>query len=386
MRAEWRMPWLLGLALLSACAPVPDEAPEGLRALRVGAVLGDDGATGFARAEQVRPFEFPADHGAHPAFRSEWWYLTVVLEDAAGNAYGVQFTLFRQALRPLSPDEPASASPWQTNQAFMAHLGVTDVAGGTHEGRARFTRGHPALAGVTVPPLAAYIEDWSLQTEPGASGAEGVRFVLDAVDRGELGARLELAQTRPIVPQGDRGLSAKGDGQASYYFSMPRLETRGELVVEGRTVAVTGWGWLDREWSTSVLSGAQIGWDWFALQLDDGRDLMAFRLRRADGRRDPYDHGMLVAADGTQRKLTPDTFELTPLRVWEDDTGAAWPVGWQLTLRQEGAQPEERMEINAMLNDQVMALGVEYWEGLVQASRDGAPLGRGYMELTGYRD
>ncbi len=384
MRVERAVALLLAAGLTAACAPAPEATPEGLRALRVGAVLGDDGSEGFARAERVRPFVFPADHGAHPAYRSEWWYLTVVLEDAAGNTYGVQFTLFRQALRPPTAGDDGSDNPWQNGQAYMAHLGVTDVAGGEHVGRARFARGHPELAGVTVPPLAAYIEDWSLRTEPGASGAEGVRFLLDAVDRGETGARLRLEQTRPMVLQGDAGLSAKGDGQASYYFSMPRLATRGELLIDGETVPVTGWGWLDREWSTSVLSGAQIGWDWFALQLDDGRDLMAFRLRRADGTRDPYDHGALVAADGSYQKLTPEDFELTPQRFWQDETGAAWPVAWQLAVRHEGG--EERIGIEAMLDDQVMALGVVYWEGLVLATRDGEPVGRGSMELTGYRD
>ena len=217
-----------------------------------------------------------------------------------------------------------------------------------------------------------WVEGWRL------SGS-GDEWRLDA-DAGGFAAAIHLASGKPIVPQGDGGLSEKGPGQASHYYSVPRLQASGKLRIGVDSHTVTGLGWLDREWSTSVLGPRQVGWDWFALMLDTGEDIMAFRLRRDDGMRDPYDHGALIDKSGRTRTLGSGDFQLEPLEVWRDGRGAEWPVRWMLTVG------ERRWQIAAAVRDQRMDTLLTYWEGLVHVlDMDGVRRGRGYMELTGYR-
>lgn len=381
----------LAATLLAGCVP---PAPEADRAgLRLGAVLGAGAHdAGFAKAEMPRAFAFPADHGAHPAFRSEWWYLTAALE-SGGRAFGVQFTVFRQALFPGGPAQ----DPWRNGQAWLGHLALTDVAAGRHRHAQRLARGHPALAGAEagVASDAALAEAGAARPGPAPPGAfslwlEGWRLEgrqltqrdglwrLDAAAE-DFSISLRLAQTKPIVLQGDRGLSVKGPGQASYYYSIPRLRAEGQLQIDGATHAATGLAWLDREWSTSMLSEQQLGWDWFALMLDSGEDLMAFRMRRSDGRRDPWDRAARIDQAGAVRHLQPEDFRLAPLGWWRDERGAAWPVRWSLQIEQA------HWQIVAAIEDQRMDALLTYWEGLVEVRDEaGRRLGRGYMELTGY--
>ena len=193
------------------------------------------------------------------------------------------------------------------------------------------------------------------------------------------GVDLVLRDTRPPVPQGDRGLSAKGPGAGSYYYSVPRIAIEGTLRIGDREVEAAGLGWFDREWSTSGLGAGQIGWDWFALQLDDGRSLMLFQIRRRDGARGAYDQGILVSPDGSMRALSSADFALSPERVWRDDAGTRWPIRWRLAVG------DETFVVDAAIEDQVMDTSIRYWEGLVRVSDPMArDLGRGYMELTGY--
>ncbi len=372
--AAWLL--LVGTAL-AGCAADENEDPGIGAGLRVNTVLGGV-SEGYAKAVEPREFVFPDDHGPHPAYRSEWWYVTAVLVDDAGRDFGMQFTLFRQALNPT----PTGSGPWHTAQAYLAHLAVTDVSAGEHLHAQRFSRGHPQLAGAQAAPFRAWIEDWRLEE----LAAEPFTVELGATAE-DFGVALAFAQTQPLVLQGDAGLSHKGPGQASYYYSMPRLRTEGVLSLDGRDVAVRGWAWLDREWSTSVLGDHLKGWNWFALQLDDGRSLMAFSLTRKDGARDPYDHGLYVAPGGTGRRtLAASDYQLIPERFWQAPDGAAWPVAWRLRFNPgvEAVGGEEWL-LEAMLDDQLMDVGLTYWEGIV-AVRDAAGnrLGRGYMELTGY--
>ena len=358
-------------ASMLGCGGGPVEGDANLgEELRVGRMLSGDGdAEGFAEAVQPRPFRFPEDHGAHPTFRSEWWYLTFALEGAGGREFGVQFTLFRRAL--FAGGDPAD--PWRNGQAYLAHFALTDVEAGTHRHAERLARGHPELAGVEVADgrATAWLEGWRL-----VMAAEGwtLRTTADgfAVD-------LAMRPEKGIVPQGDGGLSAKGPGEASHYYSAPRLRTEGHIEIDGERHPVTGWGWLDREWSTSALSPQQVGWDWFALMLDSGEDVMAFRLRRRDGARDPYDHGAWIDPAGTARHLAASDFKLTPIAHWQDEQGRRWPTRWQLAVG------ERQLEIAAALNDQRMDTLLTYWEGLVRVTDpQGRDVGRGYMELTGY--
>ncbi len=372
-RTRAQRPWRLLQGLSQVLILLLAATPAGAAQLRLGSVLGD-AAGDFLRAEQPRAFEFPSDHGPHPGFRSEWWYLTASLESPNGDAYGVQFTLFRQALRP----RPVVAGPWDATQIYLGHLALTDVRGGRHLHDERLSRGHPRVAGVTAAPFAALVDGWRL------SGVEQGLDVLrlDAATA-SFGVQLNFEALKPLVRQGDRGLSAKGPGQASYYYSLPRLAAAGEIRLGDAVVRVAGTAWLDREWSTSVLSEAQRGWDWFALQLESGIDLMAFQLRRDDGLRDPYDQGVWVRADGTAHQLRSRDFELLPLRRWKDEHGVTWPVAWELAVM--GPEGPRRLRIEAALDDQRMDTLLTYWEGLVRVfDESGERIGTGYMELTGY--
>ena len=380
----------------SDTAPAPHAqankpAAPSARGFRLTDALGA-GAAGFQVAERIVPLTFPADHGAHPNFRTEWWYLTAALAASTGEEYGAQFTLFRQGLAPGD-----GAGGWRATQIYMGHLALTDVAQKRHLEAERLARGHKRLAGVQAAPFALWIDGWRLAS----TSAAFYPLRLDARDR-EFGFDLTLASGSTPVPQGDGGLSAKGPNNASHYYSMPRIAIAGEVFQGTRAVPVTGLGWLDREWSSGVLSAEHIGWNWFALQLDDGLDLMVFTLRRHDGATDPYNQGLMIDADG-RRALRAQDFALTALKWWRDAAGVRWPVRWRLTFaaplayRPRAATaaggetplaPSKRVQsltIEAAIDDQVMDTLVRYWEGLVRVrGRDGGNLGRGYMELTGY--
>ncbi|MDH3643821.1 MAG: carotenoid 1,2-hydratase, partial [Gammaproteobacteria bacterium] len=321
-------------------------------------------------ADAVRDFSFPADHGPHQGFRSEWWYLTVMLSNDLGAEFGVQFTVFRQALEPASQ----SANPWRTPQVFMAHAALTAVREQRHWEAQRLARGHPRLAGASGAPFRVWVDGWELRGREGDFARQRLEVAAD-----EFRVALDLDVVKAPVLQGDRGLSAKGPDQASYYYSVPRLSATGTIWVGEVAHQVEGSAWLDREWSTSVLSGEQVGWDWFALQLEDATEFMAFRLRRADGARDPYDHGLFVDAAGATETLGFEDFLLEPEIYWHDDQGVGWPLQWRLTVG------DRLLRVRAAVPDQRMDTSIVYWEGLVGVFDDsGRRLGRGYMELTGY--
>ena len=355
------------------------------RGLRLGDALG--AAAGFQVAERVVPFEFPADHGAHPSFRTEWWYLTAALASAGGDEYGAQFTLFRQGLVPGD-----RGGGWPATQLYIGHLAVTDVARARHLEAERLVRGHRRLAGVLAAPFALWIDGWRLAST--ATGFWPMRLL--ATDA-EFGLDLTLEGGGPPTPQGNAGLSAKGPRNASHYYSIPRIAIVGEVSTRAGATPVTGLGWMDREWSSGVLSAAHRGWNWFALQLQDGVELMAFSLRRHDGRRDPYNQCLLIDANGRHALAAAD-FTLTPLRWWRDALGVRWPVRWRLAFeppiayqpRQGDLEPPRHgrlasILVEAAIDDQVMDTLVRYWEGLVRVrDGDGRDLGHGYMELTGY--
>lgn len=370
------------LSLLLACEP-PGAPPDGLA---VTELLGDaDDIEGFAVAQRGAGISLPGDHGAHEAFRSEWWYFTATLRDASGSPFGVQFTIFRQALRP-SAGAPAECG-WCTDQAWLGHVAITDVGGRRHEHVERLSRGSSGLfssssglfpsssglAGARAEPFAVWVDGLSARS----SGPEFLPLRLFARSA-DLEIDLEVSTGGRLVLQGDSGFSAKGPKQASHYFSMTRLPVAGTLRLFGESTPVTGRAWLDREWSTSVLSGGQRGWDWLALGLNDGRDVMAFRLRRDDASRDPFDQAIVITTDGNHR-FAAEQFALEPTRFWTDEQGARWPVAWRLQIE------SDVYHIDAMLDDQLMRTIVRYWEGLVRVSNEaGVEIGAGYLELTGY--
>jgi predicted secreted hydrolase len=358
------------LLALAGCGP---ERPQTREALSVGEALSGAPAEGFERALEPRAFAFPADHGPHPGFRTEWWYFTGNLESTDGRRFGFQLTFFRNALAPEPPDSP---SAWAARDVWMAHLALTDVESGRFHAFDRFERGALDLAGVRPEPLAVWTGPW----RAASTGGETFPLRLQAA-QDDVSIDLLLEPAKDLVLQGDRGLSQKGaePGNASYYYSFTRLATRGTVRTGEDELDVQGSSWLDREWSTSALEAGQVGWDWFALQLADGRELMLYQLRRDDGSPSSESSGTLVAADGTTRHLARDDFRIEPIATWTSPrSGAVYPARWRLTVPSESIE----LEVRPVLADQELDLAFRYWEGAVDVT--GTAAGRGYVELTGY--
>lgn len=348
------------LALLSACRGAQDSGPLTLTALYENPAI-----EGFQKADQPVTLEFPRDHGAHLDFQTEWWYVVGIVSDANDRSFGFQFTLFRQALTPNGKQ----ASDWQSGQLFMAHFAIADIQGHEHTSFERFSRGHPQLAGVELEPFRAFLEDWSMSSShptdltPLELRVKEEQFALD----------LTLIATKPPVPHGESGLSKKSPTNASYYYSIPRIQTAGTLATPKGSFNVSGDAWLDREWSTGVIDANYQGWHWLALHLEDGRDLVFFNLTPKSDEIPLMPVGMLVKADGTRERLDTNRWSLEPRRHW-----GSWPVAWHLEL--DG----EPLKIEAAFDDQLMSTSLAYWEGVVFVHVAEQQVGSGYLELTGY--
>jgi predicted secreted hydrolase len=361
------------LAATLALLTRPVGRPPAARVSVAEALTGDD--SGYARATAPRPFTFPADHGPHARYRTEWWYYTGNLETPEGRHFGYQLTFFRIA---LAAEGLARESAWGTREVYMAHFAVTDTAGRRFHPRARFARGAAGLAGAASHPFRVWTEDWSATS----AGPDALPMRLQASEHG-IAIDLALESTRAPVAQGERGLSRKGPepGNASYYYSFTRMPTRGTVQVGEERFEVRGLSWMDREWSTSAL-GDKVGWDWFALQLDDGRDVMYYQLRRADGSTDRFSAGTVVGPDGRTRTLAADDVTLEVLDVWTSLRGVRYPGRWRLAIPAEGLD----VEIVPRLADQEHIQPFRYWEGAVLVRAKGTPArgGVGYVELVGY--
>ncbi len=334
-------------------------------------------SSGFVRALGPYDWQFPADHGPHPAYQTEWWYYTGNLASADGRRFGFQFTIFRRALTPTVVESP---SEWRTNQVYMAHFTVTDAAGNRFYQHQRFSRGGAGLAGATVDPLfRVWLEDWEVAAQD--ADALWTRITAHAAD---VAVDLVLEQIKPPALQGDHGLSPKSDapGSASYYYSLTRLLTEGTVTIGGETYAVSGATWMDHEFSTSALGDNAQGWDWFGLQLDDGRELMLGRIRLIDGGIEPVFGGLLVLADGSTRRLAADDFTVEATGTWRSPhSGAVYPAGWRIRV-QTGEDGPLDLVLTPLIADQELTEGFTYWEGAVRITGD--VTGYGYVELTGY--
>lgn len=362
---------LLALQIGACAAPAPAGEPQARLALAEAMAGGD--ASGFARAMEPREFVFPRDHGPHPEYAIEWWYYTGNLSAADGRRFGFQFTIFRTG---MTPGEPVRASDWATGSIYMAHFALSDIAAGDFYAFERFSRGGAGLAGAQSEPFRVWLENWSVA----GLEASGMPMRIRAAE-GDVALDLTLAAGKPAVLQGDRGLSQKSaeTGNASYYYSHTRMPTSGRITIAGVEYQVSGLSWMDREWSTSALGRDQVGWDWFALHLDDGRDLMFYRLRLKDGGVDPYSKGVLVETDGTARRLSRDDVIVEPLDYWTSPrSGASYPARWRLQLPDAGID----LTLTPLLADQELPVTVIYWEGAVAVS--GSASGSGYIEMTGY--
>ncbi len=333
-------------------------------------------AAAFARAIEPRDWQFPRDHGAHPAYQTEWWYYTGNLATDSGRRFGFQFTIFRRALAPVAS---ASVSEFRANDIYMAHFTVSDIASRAFYHDARYARGGAGLAGATAEPrYRVWLEDWTVQAEDEDARRTRVHAASDdfAID-------LRLRQVKPPALQGDKGLSPKSGeiGNASYYYSLSRLLTAGDLYIDGERFEVRGDSWMDHEFGTSALGDDAQGWDWFGLIFDDYSELMAGQIRLIGGGTEPVFGGLLVHPDGSTRLLDSSEIAIVPRDAWRSPhTGVDYPAGWDIAI---GGVDGFRIEVLPLQADQELhSAGIVYWEGAVRVSGD--KTGYGYAELTGY--
>jgi predicted secreted hydrolase len=352
------------------------EPPRGATISVAEALQGD--TTGFRRATFPASIRWPDDHGAHPDFKTEWWYFTGNLRTERGRPFGYQFTVFRTR---LTPDEPSgNGSPWRSNQLYTGHFAVSDLENDDFFYTERASREAIELAGAQASPFRVWVEDWQIEQVGDAPleallKASNLDFAID----------LGLAPAAPPLLHGLDGFSPKDHDStnASYYYSFTRLETLGRLSIGQDTFNVKGSTWMDHEWSTSALAPGQVGWDWFALRLSDGSDIMYFQVRDSTGL-GPFVEGTVREPDGVVSRLTARSVSFSATDYWTSPrTGVRYPGGWDLEI----PSMDLKLRILPLMENQELLLAVRYWEGAVGVQgvmRGERVTGEGYVELTGY--
>jgi predicted secreted hydrolase len=347
--------------------------------MAIGLVAATVSGASWKEATAGYRFAFPRDHASHPDYRIEWWYYTGNLDTSAGRCFGYQITFFRVGV----DQAPANPSRWAVRDLFMTHLAVSDIAGGRYRFEERLSRAGPGLAGADPSRYRVWNEDWTGGLD------DRQRHVLRAASAGAA-IDLVLEEGKPPAINGIDGISQKGAqaGNASHYYSLTRMPTRGVVVVEGERFEVTGLSWMDHEFGTSFLEPEQQGWDWLSLQLDDGRELMLYQLRRGDGSRDPRSSGTLIDREGRTTHLPADDFTLAPAgAVFAAPSGATYPIRWTVRVPTQDLV----LDVTTPLENQELSTagaGISYWEGAIDiagTSRGRPVAGRGYLEMTGYK-
>jgi predicted secreted hydrolase len=342
--------------------------------LAAGATTAPQPASGLPR----RALVFPGDHGAHPDLRTEWWYVTGHARAGTGagaREFGFQVTFFRTRVDATQ----GMTSAFAAKQLIFAHAAVTDVQGRKLWHDQRIAREGFAVAGAATADGALALRDWSLQRRP----ADGVWQARIPGRDFSLDLRFEPSQA--LLLQGDQGLSRKGPepAQASYYYSLPQLATRGHLTVKGQSYEVTGQAWLDHEWSEALLHPEAVGWDWIGMNLFDGSALTAFRLRGKAGQT-LWDGGSFRAPSGSVYVFSRGEVVFSPQRAWKSPLSqATYPVEWIVRT------PADFYTVRPVLDNQELdsrtSTGAIYWEGLSDLfDSNGRRVGRGYLEMTGY--
>jgi predicted secreted hydrolase len=336
-------------------------------------------------------FSFPRDHYSHPGYQTEWWYYTGHVRAADGRRFGFELTFFRVGLRPGDPQPGHGQSRWRGHELFPAHFALTDERGHTFVHFERFAREALGMGRASSAALDVKADGWTLRGEALPGKPEFERMVMHARDVGAAGVDaidfVQVPEKRPAV-HGLGGVSRKAGcaSCASHYYSYTRLRTSGTLTFDGVPLRVEGISWMDHEFGSGELEANQAGWDWFSVQLDDGRELMLYLLRQKDGSVTPESSGSLVERDGSVRHLVRDDFAIRATGSWRSPhTGGLYPSGWRVSVPKAGVD----VTLTPVLADQELggtAVNVSYWEGAVDVrSADGrAPLGVGYVELTGY--
>ena len=344
------------------------------------------GATGsalalnaFQSAQPGRTFHFPRDHGAHPDFKTEWWYYSGHLNADNGDTFGYQLTFFRVA---LAKPNPEAKSAWAADTIYFAHLALSDAKRQKFIFHEKAQRGALGLAGAATERLNVWIDDWRAEMH-----GEAHRLQAKA---DKLSLNLTLTPLKPPVLHGEAGYSKKAAHAevASHYYSITRLAAKGQITLGDNVLEVQGTSWLDREFSTGQMAENHIGWDWFALQLADGTDIMLYLMRTKDGGIDPASSGTLIDPQGNGRHLKLSDFTVQAAAAWTSPhSKAIYPATWDITLPGHGY----RLSLTPTLADQELMTGgsanLTYWEGQVNitGSTDGKPItGQGYAELTGY--
>jgi len=340
----------------------------GAKAFAQGFAGLGESADGFAPVVPGRTFAFPADHGPHPEFRIEWWYVTANLADAHGAAYGAQWTLFRQAIAAGGPQEG-----WANQHIWMGHAAVTRAD--THRFAQAFARGGVGQAGVDATPFRAWIDAWEMRGL-GPVNDENIAPCELKASGADFSYALRLDAARPLMLQGEAGYSRKSlREQASYYYSQPHYTAKGVLTIDDKPVDVSGMAWLDREWSSQPLASDQSGWDWLSLHFSAGDKLMLYRMRQTDGRH--YGSGKWIAPDGKTELLASADITMTPLAFTEIEKRKI-PTTWRIAI------PKKALSIECTpLNPRSwMGTSFPYWEGPISFA--GSHAGLGYLEMTGY--
>lgn len=332
----------------------------------------------WREAEAGYRYSFPQDHQSHEDYGLEWWYYTGNVETKAGRRFGYQLTFFRVGV----VREPTNPSRWAVRNLYMAHFAISDIEPKAFHAFERINRAGINWAGADAASYRVWNEDWEARLD-------GQDHLLKARD-GDCELELRLAPAKPATIHGENGISQKGPlaSSASHYYSLTRLVTSGRLVIDGERFDVTGLSWMDHEFGTSFLKEVEAGWDWFSIQLDDGRELMLFEIRRHDGSLDPRSSGTLIEKDGRAVHLPFDEFKLASSNAWRSEaSGAAYPTTWAIELPRYGL----RLNVRAAFADQELraleSTGVTYWEGSIQVdgtSGEQGVKGRGYLEMTGY--
>ncbi|MBP1737968.1 MAG: putative exported protein [Deltaproteobacteria bacterium] len=326
-------------------------------------------------------WSFPRDHGSHPDFRTEWWYFTGNLSDTSARRFGYQLTFFRQGVV-FKVKDPST--PWSVRDLFPGHFALTDVSARRFAYAERLSRGGPGLAGAARNQMDVWLLNWSARMKENTIRIEAKDQAMEIF--------LELTPRKPIVFQGQNGLSKKGpkEGQASYYFSYTDLATKGWIKTPTlpSPLLVKGRSWLDHEFGSNQLASNQVGWDWFSLCLSNGQDLMIYFLRRSDGSVEPTSSGALVSSDGRTTNLSLSEMSVEVLDHWKSSkTGGKYPSRWKIKIPVAGIE----LAVNPLLADQELvtegSTGVVYWEGAVDGrgrSRGQEVTCEGYVEMTGY--
>ncbi len=367
---------LLSMVILMACSE--SKKTVSVQGSNATQFLSESGTNGYKRVLTQRMFDFPTDQSSHDDYQNEWWYFTGNLETTEERHFGFELTFFRFGLD--STPTPRQ-SQWGASQVWMGHFAVTDTEGEKFIAVERFSRQALNLAGSQMDPFRIWLEDWSIlgngqNISPLILNASSDRITLD----------LTLETQKPPVSHGNGGVDEKGpeEGNASYYYSLTNLNATGTLRVDDTSFDVTGLAWMDREWGTSSLSPDIAGWDWFGLQLSDGREIMYYRLRTNDLQSSPYSGGSIVLHNGGRISLSMNDVVLEPLQYWTSpETSATYPISWKMSIPREGIE----LTIQPYLNEQELNLTVRYWEGAVQVNGNQAGrtlTGNGYAELTGY--